>query len=55
MTKVRRWDLVTTDIGTISREMEGFLNGEQEVKSVETFTFGRWVVVIALFEKEETL
>jgi hypothetical protein len=48
--KVKRWDLVETDIRSLGEEIENSCN-VQEVLSVETFIFGRWLVLIAIFKK----
>jgi hypothetical protein len=51
MTKVKRWDTVLTDINTLCQEIEEFLNSG-EVKIVQSFTFGRFFLLIAIFEKK---
>jgi hypothetical protein len=55
MTKcqVKKFDSVVLDANTLCEEIEVFLNSqEQEVKSVQMFTMGRYLVLIALFEKK---
>jgi len=48
--QVRKWDLVATDVNTLCQEIEAFLNF-QEVELIQTFSFGRWLVLVAIFKK----
>jgi hypothetical protein len=45
---VKRFDTVATDINTLCEEIEQILN-EKDIESINTFTTGRWLVLIVVF------
>jgi hypothetical protein len=50
--KVKKWDSVATDVNTLCKEIEDLCNSG-EVLSVETFIFGRFFIMVAIFGKTE--
>ena len=48
--KVKWWDLIEVNINTLGKEIEEFCNS-QEVETIQTFSFGRWLVLVAIFKK----
>jgi len=50
--KTKRWDSVATDVNTLCQEIEEFCNS-QEVESIQTFSFGRWFVLVVLLKTDK--
>jgi len=47
--QVKKFDSVATDVNCLCQEIEVFLNSqEQEVDSIQTFSSGRWLILIAI-------
>jgi len=52
--QVKKFDSVILDANTLCEEIEVFLNSqEQEIKSIHTFSFGRWLVLIAISKTDK--
>lgn len=49
--KVKKWDLIETNITSLGQEIEDLCNSG-EVETIQTFVFGRWLVLISIFKTE---
>ena len=50
--EVKRFDMVAIDVKSLCEEVEKFLN-EQGVELTQTFTTGRWLIVIFKTDKDK--